>query len=267
MPLRPGIGGIKRTPTKLIQGVNGVKTEVTEYWSSDGGVKKLIYQAIKGTPISQFGVGSIVKLNETGIPAEYIIVHQGKPSDIYDNSCSGSWILRKDIITESQWDSSRLNSYEDSDVDSWLNSVMYNKYDSGVKSSILQVRIPYRKGGGLGIDQTGYNGLSRKIFTPSITELGITKTDNPNIPNDGSKLDYFGHGTSQSANEKRVSYFGSSPHGWYTRSPFTNNESSAWFIKENGDATVVTVSERMGVRPLIVLNFNSIVTAEGIVVR
>lgn len=83
--LRPGIDGVKRNVSKLIQGVNGVKTEVTEYWSSEGGVKKLVYRAVKGTLIRDLPVGSIVKMGRyydsdiSWIVAEHN--HAGYPSN------------------------------------------------------------------------------------------------------------------------------------------------------------------------------------------
>ena len=47
--------------------------------------------------------GTIVKLNEGGIPVGYRIVQQGKPSSgNYDDSCNGTWVRRKDItVTDS----------------------------------------------------------------------------------------------------------------------------------------------------------------------
>lgn len=33
-------------------------------------------------------VGSIVKLKESGVAVNYIVVHQGKPSSIYDESAT-----------------------------------------------------------------------------------------------------------------------------------------------------------------------------------
>ena len=43
-------------------------------------------------------VGSIVKLTVGGTLRNFIIVHQGKPSSLYDASCDGTWLLRKDIL-------------------------------------------------------------------------------------------------------------------------------------------------------------------------
>ena len=42
-------------------------------------------------------IGSIVKLKVNGAAKEFIVVHQGKPSSLYDESCNGTWLLMKDI--------------------------------------------------------------------------------------------------------------------------------------------------------------------------
>ena len=36
-------------------------------------------------------VGSIVKIEVKQEEREFIIVHQGKPSSLYDESCDGTW--------------------------------------------------------------------------------------------------------------------------------------------------------------------------------
>ena len=43
------------------------------------------------TTLGNLAVGSIVKLNENGVPAEYLIIQQGKPaSELYDDSSEGT---------------------------------------------------------------------------------------------------------------------------------------------------------------------------------
>ena len=47
--------------------------------------------------LSTKAVGSTVKLTVNGKAREFIVVHQGKPSSVYDESCNGTWLLMKDI--------------------------------------------------------------------------------------------------------------------------------------------------------------------------
>ena len=60
--------------------------------------------------LGQVAVGSIVKLNEDGSPINYIVVHQGRPSALYDVSCNGTWLLRENIMENCQWSSTNINT-------------------------------------------------------------------------------------------------------------------------------------------------------------
>lgn len=46
------------------------------------------------TTLGSKAVGSVVKIKENGTRVNYLVVHQGKPSSIYDESCNGTWLLR-----------------------------------------------------------------------------------------------------------------------------------------------------------------------------
>ena len=54
--------------------------------------------------LSEKAVGSILKLNVNGSPKNFIVVHQGKPSSLYDDSCNGTWVLMQDIYNQREWD-------------------------------------------------------------------------------------------------------------------------------------------------------------------
>ena len=109
-------------------------------------------------------VGSIVKIKVNGAAKDFIIVHQGKPSSVYDDSCNGTWLLMKDIYTTCTFGNN--NSYKDSSIHTYLNGTFYNLIDSDIRAAIKQVKIPYLNGtgGGDGSLATGANGLSTKVF-------------------------------------------------------------------------------------------------------
>lgn len=46
--------------------------------------------------LSSKAVGSIVKLKVGGVAKNFIVVHQGRPSSVYDTSCDGTWLLMED---------------------------------------------------------------------------------------------------------------------------------------------------------------------------
>ena len=174
--------------------------------------------------LSTKAVGSTVKLKVNGTAKEFIVVHQGKPSSLYDDSCNGTWLLMKDIYENRVWQSGNINKYESSDIHTYLNNTFLNLFESNIRDAIKQVKIPYRKNGGSGgTDQSGANGLSAKIFLLSGYEVGFTTSDNSYFPVDGAKLSYFESGTGSSALNKRIAYLNGSAAHWWLRSPYAGD--------------------------------------------
>ena len=115
--------------------------------------------------LSTKSVGSIVKIKISGTLRDFIVVHQGKPSNIYDESCNGTWLLMKDIYENRQWHSSNVNDYASSTIHSYLNSTFLNLIDANIRNQIKQAKIPYRPGSGTSMTvNSGANGLSAKVF-------------------------------------------------------------------------------------------------------
>ena len=209
-------------------------------------------------------VGSIVKLKVGGTAKEFIVVHQGKPSSMYDSSCDGTWLLMKDIFGATRWHSSDDNNLENSTIHSLLNSTFLNAFESNIRDAIKQVKIPYRKNGGSGgSDQSGANGLLCKIFLLSGYEIGFTTSDNSYFPVDGAKLSYFEAGTGTSANNKRIAKLNGSADYWYLRSPITNNTSLVWLVNYDGVCEASKASSSFGIRPALVLPQDMEVDSSG----
>lgn len=209
-------------------------------------------------------VGSVLKLNLNGSPKNFIVVHQGKPSSLYDDSCDGTWVLMQDIHSTRQWDGSN-NDYKNSDIHSWLNGTFLNLFDANIREAIKTVKIPYVNGTGGSAVASGANGLSCKIFLLSGYELGWTKSDNSYFPVDGAKLDYFTAGTGSAANKKRIAKYNGSATGWWTRSPRTNNSDGVWNVYSDGDYGGWGYYLTYGVRPAFVLPSTLSVSDDGTV--
>ena len=211
------------------------------------------------TRLGDMAVGSTVKIKVNGTVKDFIIVHQGKPSSIYDDSCDGTWVLLKDVYTTRTF-GSRDNSYKDSSIHSYLNSTFYDLIDSDIRAVIKQVKIPYWYGTGRdGSLATGSNGLSTKVFLLSCYEIGAR--NGYGIPNDGAELDYFKSGD-------RVAYGSSgSATAWWQRSPQTGNTYNVWFVNSAGSSNVTNYSSSNGVRPAFVLPSLLVVFNDGTVIR
>ena len=213
------------------------------------------------TRMSALEIGQTIKLNVNGTPWDWLVVHQGLPSSIYDSSCDGTWLLLKDIYEKRKWHSSNVNKLESSEIHSYLNGDFQNLFDSNIKGAIKQVKIPYRKNGGSGgTDQSGANGLLTKSFLLSGYEVGWTTSTNQYFPQDGAKLSYFESGTGTSAKNKRVANLNGSATVWWLRSPRTGNNDSVWRILSGGGHSSDSASGSYGIRPAIILPSDMLVT-------
>lgn len=216
------------------------------------------------TALSAMSIGSIVKLNVNGAPREFLVVHQGKPGSMYDDSCDGTWLLMKDIYENRQWHSSNVNDYENSTIDSYLNSTFLGLFDPEIQAVIKQVKIPYRKGSGTSKTVTsGANGLSCKIFLLSSTEVSFNHNYMPT--NEGAELSYFAGCADDSSDSKRVAYLNSSATGWWLRSPYTSSSSYALYVHTSGNWFNHLCSDSYGVRPALVLPSSLFISEDGTV--
>ena len=217
--------------------------------------------APRRTRMSDLEIGQTIKLNLNGTPWDWLVVHQGLPSSIYDASCDGTWLLLKDIYERRQWHSSKVNELESSAIHSYLNGDFMNLFDSNIKGAIKQVKIPYRKNGGSGgTNQSGANGLSCKIFLLSGYEVGWTSSDNQYFPQDGAKLSYFESGTGTSASNKRIATLNGSADYWWLRSPITNRNNNVWYVSSKGLYSNSYASNSRGIRTAIILPSDMLVT-------
>ena len=219
-----------------------------------------------GTNAGDIDVGTEVILNENGQPVNYLIVNQGIPenSALYDASCEGTWLLRKDIAENRQWHSSNSNSYKASTIHSYLNGDWLDRYDPAVAEAIVQAKIPYVNGTGSSAVASGSSGLSCKIFLLSGYEVGWTKSTNQYFPQDGAKLSYFGSGTGTTANNKRIAKLNGSATPWWLRSPHTSSTDAAWRVTSDGNYNDYNCSLSYGIRPTLILPYDFKFTSDQI---
>ena len=215
--------------------------------------------------LSSKAVGSIVKLNVGGVAKNFIVVHQGRPSSLYDTSCDGTWLLMEDCYESKRWHSSNVNDYANSEIRSYLNSTFLNLFDANIKSAIKQVKLPYRAGSGYGTTITsGANGLSTKIFLLSGPEVNWTSSTHSYIPNDGACLSYFSGCATTDA--KRIAKLNGSAVSWWLRSPYCGSNygaTNALRVGTNGSWDGRYCSNSYGIRPALVLPSSLLVSDDG----
>lgn len=214
--------------------------------------------------LSSKAIGSTVKLKVNGSAKDFIVVHQGKPSSVYDDSCNGTWLLMKDIYESRQWHSSDANDYANSTIHSYLNGTFLNLFESGIKNAIKQVKLPYCKGSGMSATVTsGSNGLSAKIFLLSATETSFSFSHMPS--GEGAELAYFKGCADDRPDSKRVAYLNGSAAYWWLRSPYCDTYIYALFVYSDGGRGNRGCCDSLGVRPALILPSTLLVSDDGTV--
>lgn len=214
--------------------------------------------------ISTLAVGSSVYLNVGGVRKEFLVVHQGKPSSLYDSSCDGTWLLMKDCYTSRVWSDYSSNNYKIASINPYLNGPFLGLFDADIQGIIKQVKIPYVNGTGGAAVASGASGLSCKVFLLGGCEVGLSSIGN--VPSDGVKLDYFD--STISTDTKRVANLNGSPMGWALRSADSNTSNTIWFITVRGAPNNYQsyANGSFGIRPALILPSTTLVDDRGNVV-
>ena len=235
------------------------------------GIVPPLVAPVTGILAGDLAVGSSVYLMENGVAAEYLVGNQGKPSgsSLYDDSCDGTWLLRKDIYEKRQWHSSNVNDYANSTIHSYLNSTFLGLFDANIQSAIKRVKLPYRAGSGYGKTVTsGENGLSAKIFLLSASEVSFSFSYMPS--NEGAELSYFAGCADNAADSKRIANLNGSATNWWLRSPYCYSDGGslrALHVLTNGDWGYYYCSYSSGIRPALVLPSTAVFDEETLILK
>lgn len=208
---------------------------------------------VTGIAAGTLAVGSTVKLMESGAAVEYLVVNQGIPSNsnLYDASCDGTWLLRKDAYKDAKkLNPTNSNVYASSAIDIWLNGDFFNMLGSAEQAVIKQVKIPYVADDAV---KSGANGLSVKAFL-----LGLYETGAAGDLADGAKLKYFISGTGSTAKNRRISKVNGAAVNWYLRTPDTDSSTNEWFVETTGTLNYGNSTGERYVRPALILPSNAL---------
>ena len=221
--------------------------------------------------VSELAVGSSVYLMENGTAMEYLVVNHGIPrgSSLYDVSCNGTWLVRKDIYENRQFNSSDNNSYKESTIHTYLNKTFFNLFGNAERTAIKQVKIPYVNGLGGSDVASGANGLTTKVFLLGGYEVGFTTSDWDSFQIDGAKLDYFDNGnqSNSAARSKRIAKFNGSASEWYLRSPVNYDTAQPFTIINTGNFGYCLCTISKGIRPALVLSSTAMFDAETMILK
>lgn len=215
-----------------------------------------------GTLLGNFSIGASVWINENRTPVEYLVVHQGIPSAMYDISCDGTWLLRKNIFEKKQWHSSGNNNWANSSLKSYLDDTFFLRFDTKVQQNIKQAKIPCSENG----TNMVISDLSCKVFLLSGYEAGWTEDEYWALPVDGAKLSYFDYGEGTTAKAKRIAYYDNIATRWWLRSSMGGGLDYVWDILDDGGISYFLCTHSYdGIRPTIILPQKTIVQKDLII--
>ena len=174
-----------------------------------------------GIPLSTTTPGEILMLNESGSLVPFYIAKHDYESGL--NGAGRTLLVRKDCYDKRRWNSSDVNAYVPSDIDSWLNSTYKNLLDADVRAAIDTIKIKYTPGNG----NSTVGTLERAIFLLSVTELGKTAGY---VNTEGSALPI--------ASTLQIAYLNGSAVNQWTRTPAAKSKTNVCFLGKNGDIYV-----------------------------
>lgn len=177
-------------------------------------------KTIPGIPSSDMAEGSIVKFNENGSPVEYYVAQHDYESGL--NGAGRTLYVRKEPCEEEVfWNTTNVNAYSGSNVDTWLNSTYKQKMDSEVQAAVGTTQFYYTPGNG----NNTVSVLERSVFLLSSTEIGAKGSANT----EGTKIAVSG---------------AMQEHGIITRSPYTGDtQKVVYYISGFGPSLASYISK------------------------
>ena len=273
MALYDPVDGVYRKVNKSYDPVEGTHRKVIKAYDDVEGVYRQYFSSVPTA--GGLAVGDSIWLNVRNTLSEFLVVHQGNPdSNLYDESCNGTWLLMKDIQTHAHWD---LDAYDTSGsqlLHAWGNNfrdavILYKldpdflgRLSSNVQAIIKQVKIPYAYHDSVSDEYkvaSGANGVPTKIFLLSGIEVSGYGIDQKEYRTDGAILDYF----VGADNQRRVANYNSLAEIWWLRSAMTAESedyyvhTNVWAVAKDGSFIYHHCEGNYGMRPAFIIDSNT----------
>ena len=213
------------------------------------GIVPLLSKPVKGTALSKLDEGAIIKINEGGNLVEFYLAKHNYEPDL--NGSGRELIVRKDCYDLRQWDTSNVNTYANSAIDTWLNGTYKNLLNASVQEIIGTTKFKYTPG--------NYDWdvvpLERAFFLLSATEIGYGNTYG-NI--EGSELPI--------ASILKIAYMNGSTQIQWTRSPVTDQGDSVIVSSSSGAISYYSPNANLGSRPCFTLPSTAKIDDTGLLI-
>lgn len=214
------------------------------------GIVPNLTKPVTGTPLSTYTEGSIIKINENGSPVEFYVAKHDYEAGL--NRAGRTLVVRKDCYDKRAWNSTNVNAYAISDIDSWLNDDYKGLFGVGIQAQISATKFYYTPGNG----NTTVGTLERAIFLLSITELGKSITY---VNIEGTALPI--------ASSLQIAHFNDFADTQWTRSPYTDNISNVSYLDSSGNVFFSGLGITYGSRPCFTLPSTTKIDANGQVIE
>ena len=166
--------------------------------------------------IGTLAEGTIIYLNENGSPVPFYVAKQNYEPG---HNTNRTLVVRKDAVTQGAWNSSNVNTYDGSTIDTWFNSTYLNTLDSGVRTAIGTTNIPATSPYNSGVVR-----LEKGVFALSGTELGLTSAG---LNAEGTTVPI--------SSMLKIAYNNGTAIVYWTRSPQTSSTSNAFEVVQHGE--------------------------------
>lgn len=197
----------------------------------------------RGTPLGGMELGTLVKLNENGTPAEFYVACHNYEAGLNGNG--RTLVVRKDCYNNTLFNnSSRKNAYATSILDSLLNEQYFSLLDAGVREKAGTTKFYYT------VRAFNYTAttLERAVFQLSLTEFGLTESY---ANTEGTALPI--------ASTLQIAYRNGVAVAQWTRTPYTGDASFAWTISATGKGGGTQITDSYGSRPAFTLPASTLV--------
>lgn len=188
----------------------------------------------RGITLGAMELGTLVKLNENGTPAEFYVACHNYEAGLNGNG--RTLVVRKDCYDMRPF-SSNESSYSSSSLNDFLVGTYFNLLDAGVREMVGTTKFY----------STDAPTLERSVFQLSVTEL--TGTDKK--PKEGSVL--------PTASLLSVAHLNGSGISQWTRTPFTSLPHFVYCVDNIGMVSFVGYNTSYGSRPAFTLPASTLV--------
>lgn len=245
------------------------------------------------TKLGEKAIGSIVKIKENGVLVDYEIINQGLPNlqnfsyslynnkktvttATYDASCDGTWVMRYQRSSTCTHTFRANGSYLNNPAHSYINNTFWPSIDSDYKEIVKTVKIPYTTGENQ--VHMGADGLECSAFVLSAVECGYMSFKNysneeSNFSMDGAYLDWVSNNVPRAeSSADMTARLGHDPsaekwlNAYMLRSINYGTKTANMCVGLDGDVSYSASVRTIGIRPVMILNSDTLVDDSGNIV-